>query len=189
LVARVNPEWVRGVMNGKFGILPDSFVDNVPHNLPAAEEETPEQPAGKCEALFVFLSEVSGELSFSPGEVITTTEWVNEEWMKGTIGEREGMFPVSFVKVLEELPKQEQHSVSGTKVTRRTTQLSDDLTPKAEARYDFTAGSDQEISFKEGDILNLLSKVNSEWYMGENTRTAQIGEFPSNFVNVIVPLP
>jgi len=41
LVARVNPEWVRGVMDGKSGILPDSFVDNVPHNLPAAEEETP----------------------------------------------------------------------------------------------------------------------------------------------------
>jgi len=39
---------------------------------------------------------------------------------------------------------------TGTKVTRRTTQLSDDLTPKAEARYDFTAGSDQEISFKVG---------------------------------------
>ena len=33
--------------------------------------------------------------------------------MKGSIGEREGMFPVNFVKVLEELPKQEQHSVSG----------------------------------------------------------------------------
>ena len=72
-----------------------------------------QQPTGKCEALFDFQSEVSGELSFSPQEVITTTEWVNEEWMKGTIGEREGMFPVNFVKVLEELPKQEQHSVSG----------------------------------------------------------------------------
>lgn len=72
-----------------------------------------QQPTGKCEALFDFQSKVSGELSFSPGEVITTTEWVNEDWMKGTIGEREGMFPVNFVKVLEELPKQEQHSVSG----------------------------------------------------------------------------
>ena len=39
------------------------------------------------------------------GDVIETTEWVNEEWMTGCIGEREGMFPLAFVKVLVELPK------------------------------------------------------------------------------------
>ena len=62
--------------------------------------------SGRCEALFDFSAENSGELSFKTGDVIVTLEWVNEEWMTGRMGDQEGMFPVSFVKILEELPKQ-----------------------------------------------------------------------------------
>ena len=60
---------------------------------------------GKCEALFVFTAENAGELSFKTGDIITTLEWVNEEWMVGRIGTREGMFPLGFVKIVDELPK------------------------------------------------------------------------------------
>lgn len=63
------------------------------------------QPTGKCEALFDFTAENSGELTFTAGEVIELTDWVNEEWLSGRIGTREGMFPLGFVKVLVELPK------------------------------------------------------------------------------------
>ena len=61
---------------------------------------------GKCEALFDFegMTE-AGELSFVPGEIITTIEKVNKEWMKGRIGTREGIFPTSFVKVISEIPE------------------------------------------------------------------------------------
>ena len=45
-----------------------------------------------------------GELSFGPGETITTLEKVNEEWMKGRIGSREGIFPIGFVKIISEIP-------------------------------------------------------------------------------------
>ena len=61
---------------------------------------------GKCEAIYEFETENSGELSFVCGEIITTTEWINEDWMNGKIEEREGIFPLAFVKVIEELPKQ-----------------------------------------------------------------------------------
>ena len=63
------------------------------------------QVTGKCEALFDFTGEGSGELSFSQGETIVTTEWVNDEWLMGKIGDREGMFPGSFVKTITELPR------------------------------------------------------------------------------------
>ena len=117
------------------GIFPSSFVDRLPAELPRKSDPTEApQPAkvgtlssgpvyglalsecmprsipqsvvtGKCEALFDFTTENAGELSFKTGDAIVTLEWVNEEWMNGRIGDREGMFPVSFVKVLEELPK------------------------------------------------------------------------------------
>ena len=65
------------------------------------------QETGKCEATFDFDGdEGAGELRFTTGEVIETIEWVNEEWMSGRIGSREGIFPTVFVKVIKELPKQ-----------------------------------------------------------------------------------
>lgn len=42
---------------------------------------------------------------------------------------------------------------------------------------------------QEGDNLNLLDRVGESWFMGENTRTGAIGNFPVNFVKVTTPLP
>ncbi len=53
-----------------------------------------------------FGAENAGDLAFTIGEIIITTEWVNDEWMSGRVGEREGMFPLAFVKVIDELPKE-----------------------------------------------------------------------------------
>ena len=54
--------------------------------------------------MFDFTAENAGELGFKTGDVIVTSEWVNEEWMSGRLGGQEGMFPVAFVKILKELP-------------------------------------------------------------------------------------
>ena len=74
---------------------------------------------GKCEALYDFQGDDDKELSFQPGDIIITSEWVNEEWMKGRMGEKEGIFPIGFVKILEELPKikkEEKPKAKGSKL-------------------------------------------------------------------------
>ena len=48
--------------------------------------------------------EADGELKFGPGETITTLEKVDEDWMRGRIGDKEGIFPVAFVKIISEIP-------------------------------------------------------------------------------------
>ena len=40
-----------------------------------------------------------------------------------------------------------------------------------------------------GDVLNLLERIGSDWYSGENTRTGDFGDFPASSVRVIEPLP
>ena len=67
-----------------------------------------QESTGKCEALYEFEGEGDGELSFVPGEMITTLESVDADWMKGRIGSREGIFPVAFVKVISEITKAPQ---------------------------------------------------------------------------------
>lgn len=58
-----------------------------------------------CESLYEFEGVVEeGELRFGPGETITLLEKVDEEWMKGRIGNKEGIFPVSFVKIITAIP-------------------------------------------------------------------------------------
>ena len=67
----------------------------------------PLQPSGtgKCESLYEFEGVVAdGELRFGPGETITTLEKVDEDWMRGRIGNMEGIFPVAFVKIIAEIP-------------------------------------------------------------------------------------
>ena len=40
------------------------------------------------------------------GDVIELISWVDEEWMKGKVTGREGIFPVNFCDVVEPLPDQ-----------------------------------------------------------------------------------
>jgi len=67
---------------------------------------------GKCRATFSFDAEQEGELSLSVGDIIITSSWVNDDWLFGECNGQEGMFPLQFVKVLQELPK-ESTLVSG----------------------------------------------------------------------------
>ncbi|XP_023791637.1 neutrophil cytosol factor 4 isoform X1 [Cyanistes caeruleus] len=59
--------------------------------------------------------------------------------------------------------------------------------PRAEALFDFPGTNKLELSFKKGDLIYLLSKVNKDWL--EGTADGATGIFPSAFVKIIKDLP
>lgn len=59
--------------------------------------------------------------------------------------------------------------------------------PRAEALFDFSGTSKLELSFKKGDLIYLLSRVNKDWL--EGTVNDATGIFPSAFVKIIKDLP
>lgn len=85
---RVDRFWFEGEVNGKRGLVPANFVRIVPMNA-------------ECRALFDFQitsPEQVDCLSFQKDEMITLIRKVDENWAEGKIGDRKGIFPISFVE-------------------------------------------------------------------------------------------
>ena len=58
----------------------------------------------RCRARFDFDGEGPEDLVFEDGDVIKLLERVGPEWRKGELNGKVGLFPLSFVEVIEDLP-------------------------------------------------------------------------------------
>uniref|UniRef100_UPI001EAED3F4 neutrophil cytosol factor 4-like n=1 Tax=Oncorhynchus gorbuscha TaxID=8017 RepID=UPI001EAED3F4 len=68
-----------------------------------------------CGSQVVFDFSGSGrlELSMKAGEVIFLLRRVNTDWLEGTVSNRTGIFPESFVKIIKPLPESDSDGESG----------------------------------------------------------------------------
>lgn len=82
-------------------------------------------------ALYKFAAASSDELSFSVGDTVELLARVGDEWLRGRLRGKEGIFPSQFVEIREDLPAEKP---------RRDEGLSKTL-------YDFD-GQEGELSFK-----------------------------------------
>lgn len=73
------------------------------------------------------------------------------------------------------------------RIKKNSQHISDMERPRAEALFDFKGNADQELSFKCGDLIYLLSRVNNNWM--EGSTTDGVGIFPQSFVKIIKDLP
>ena len=77
-------------------------------NPPPAYASPPPQanwpPLAQATALYTYTSADAGDLELQPNDHITVTEYMNAEWWKGKSSRtgQEGIFPRSYVKVVEE---------------------------------------------------------------------------------------
>ncbi|KAI1787017.1 SH3 domain-containing protein [Ganoderma leucocontextum] len=59
----------------------------------------------------------------------------------------------------------------------------EDLGSWAIALYDYDAGEDNEISFKEGERVTQIEAVSEDWWQGTN-QLGNVGLFPANYVEL-----
>ncbi|XP_070467682.1 SH3 domain-containing protein 19 isoform X14 [Equus przewalskii] len=192
LLEKIDTDWYRGKCRNQTGIFPANYVKviiDVPEGVNGKRESVSSHyvKGPRCVARFEYIGDQKDELSFSEGEIIILKEYVNEEWARGELRDRTGIFPLNFVELVED------HSTSGTKVlstklpskTRKedsgANSQNNSLSGEwCEALHSFTAETSDDLSFKRGDRILILEHLDSEWYKGR-LRDRE-GIFPAVFV-------
>ncbi|KAF4078527.1 hypothetical protein AMELA_G00200220 [Ameiurus melas] len=146
-------------------------------SLELTEEQQPETNTSvRYKARFAFDGE-DAELTFHDGDVITLTEYVNDEWGRGSFNGRTGLFPLSFVQLVQESPARNptpESPASALCVGEGQT---------GRVLYDFTPESEDELLLKVGDVVSSLEELDEEWFVGEIA--SRRGIFPKTYIQVL----
>ncbi|KAL1513817.1 hypothetical protein ABEB36_003172 [Hypothenemus hampei] len=125
--------WWRGVLNGKEGVFPSNFVEEIkPSEIKSKQsnredklnEQPPPLPAKPvkqlCEARFSYEAQKSDELTLKEGDVITILNKDGQDpgWWKGEINGKIGVFPDNFVTILPQVHDDKKPSSSNKNETK-----------------------------------------------------------------------
>ncbi|KAG5679889.1 hypothetical protein PVAND_009426 [Polypedilum vanderplanki] len=131
-------------------------------------------------ALYDFESDVTEDLNFRANEKIYLMQQMNDEWMYGRNKRGcEGIFPINYIDI--KVPLKNPQSDSGT------ASRSESVSPsshRVRVLYTFNAETDEDLTIKENDFVNVLYEINSEWLYGSNSN-GEYGQFPANFIEFI----
>ncbi|XP_030047510.1 SH3 domain-containing protein 19 isoform X2 [Microcaecilia unicolor] len=184
LLEKIDSEWYRGTCRGLTGIFPASYV-RVVVDVPESsngKKGALSQPAIKgprCISRFEFIGDQKDELSFADCEMIVLKEYVNEEWARGELKGRTGIFPLNFVEVVEDLPGCSSPSTSAFTATGFEAALKNKRESSRpvskhktfsgewyEALYDFPAETEEDLPFRKGDLILITEHLDSGWCRG-----------------------
>lgn len=150
---------------------------------PAADNEQSTDPENKTEntavAEYDYEKDEENEIGFVEGEIIVNIEFVDDDWWRGTNSKGEtGLFPASYVSLKEDKPEIAPAAPARNipPPPERTSR------PSAVAEFDYEASEDNELSFKEGDVITDIDQVDEDWWLG--TLKGERKLFPSNYVSL-----
>ncbi|XP_075277671.1 SH3 domain-containing protein 19 isoform X3 [Opisthocomus hoazin] len=166
------------------GVAKEDCLPRNPGELSCKDSNQPpkvsDTSAPHAVVLHDFPAEHADDLDLHSGETVCLLEKIDTEWYRGKCGNRTGIFPASFVKVVIDVPEEGN---------RRKIPWSSQCVkgPRCVARFEYIGDQKDELSFSEGETIILKEYVNEEWAKGELRGTS--GIFPLNFVEVVEDLP
>ncbi|NXK95062.1 DNMBP protein, partial [Formicarius rufipectus] len=174
VLAVVDEFWLLGKKEGVTGQFPSSFVE--PVDIP---------PLKQGEKLFVctndFTSQEPGSLSLQRGDLVILGGSLASSWLQGRSSwGSKGFFPSSCVRELC-LSVQRRQLSQSTLLEVPAYSLG-----QARALMDLSAQLEEELDFREGDVINIVGVTEPGWFEGE-LRGCR-GIFPEGFVELLTPL-
>ncbi|ORX33281.1 SH3 domain-containing protein [Kockovaella imperatae] len=151
-------------------------------------------PAGqKAKAVYDYEAAEEGEIGFADGEILTQIEQLDEGWWSGTNANgQSGLFPANYVELIEDdgpaegeappaapPPPPAPPAPPAAQAANREAEEEEEGEVMV-AQYDYDAAEDNEISFKEGERITNIDKVDADWWQGTNN--GKTGLFPAAYV-------
>ena len=131
---------------------------------------------------------------------------MDNQWFRGALGPRDGIFPKSFVEILVPLPPAAAAPPPGqTDDAAEEPEVVPLLAPaavsleapqknaqggssgelgEAVAIHTYESAALEDLEFREGERLYLVEAIDADWFRGKK-RSGQEGLFPRSFVNVL----
>ncbi|XP_078453642.1 sorbin and SH3 domain-containing protein 1 isoform X16 [Lampetra planeri] len=140
---------------------------------------SPAQPTRQtARAKYNFRAQSQKELPLHKGDVVYINRQVDQNWYEGEHHGRVGIFPATYVELQ---PTQEKAPLSPLPAAPpQVIQCGE-----AVGKFNFTADSHLEMSFKKGERIAVLRRVDENWYEGRIPGTARHGIFPASYVEVL----
>ncbi|OAD59449.1 Dynamin-binding protein [Eufriesea mexicana] len=134
--------------------------------------------------LYPFNAQFPNELNFDAKEVVHLIKHIDSEWMEGTIDNRKGIFPISYVNIIVDCNEINSEQNLYTQETNNVQY--DELMPGTEARvkYTFKAQMDGDLSIFEGEIVKVINMANSDWINVEN-HSGKVGLCPRSYLGLL----
>ncbi|XP_040906509.1 sorbin and SH3 domain-containing protein 1 [Toxotes jaculatrix] len=155
------------ITNERFGDLLN-ITDNT-EKRKSGIEKTPAM------ARFDFRAETLKELPFQKGDIVYIIRQVDQNWYEGEHHGRVGIFPRSYVELLPPTEKAQPKKSAPVQVLEYG---------EAVARFNFAGDTVVEMSFRKGERITLIRRVDENWYEGKIAGTNRQGIFPVTYVEV-----
>ncbi|KAL1243659.1 Dynamin-binding protein [Trichinella spiralis] len=166
-IEKVDENWWQGVSREKCGLLPANFVRELDMHLDNSQfRENDNVPTKRAVVLKSMKAALPEEIDLNEGEQVVIEEFLDKYWCRGTCQNRRGIFPRSFVKIVEEEEEQSRTSLNEYKFAISDSKKdlpSKPTMPYAIVKYKFVPQYEGEMAVEAGELLSLIGHVDNEW--------------------------
>ncbi|NXW63619.1 SRBS1 protein, partial [Eurystomus gularis] len=127
-------------------------------------------------AKFDFKAQTLKELPLQKGDIVYIYKQIDQNWYEGEHHGRVGIFPRSYIELLPPAEKAQPKKPSPLQVLEYG---------DAVAKFNFNGDTQVEMSFKKGERITLIRRVDENWYEGKISGTNRQGIFPVTYVEVL----
>ncbi|XP_078499293.1 sorbin and SH3 domain-containing protein 1 isoform X27 [Lissotriton helveticus] len=127
-------------------------------------------------AKFDFKAQSLKELPLQKGDVVYIYKQIDQNWYEGEHHGRVGIVPKSYIELLPPTEKAQPKKPLPMQVLEYGDAI---------ARFNFNGDTQVEMSFRKGERITLIRRVDENWYEGKVSGTNRQGIFPATYIDVI----
>uniref|UniRef100_A0A8C3SSU7 Sorbin and SH3 domain containing 1 n=1 Tax=Chelydra serpentina TaxID=8475 RepID=A0A8C3SSU7_CHESE len=127
-------------------------------------------------AKFDFKAQTLKELPLQKGDIVYIYKQIDQNWYEGEHHGRVGIFPRSYIELLPPAEKAQPPKLAPMQVLEYG---------DAVAKFNFNGDTRVEMSFRKGERITVIRRVDENWYEGKISGTNRQGIFPVTYVDVL----